>query len=197
MEFNSLIKTRRSIYTINDNVTIDDGVLLEAFGEAIANAPTAFDSRATHVIVALGDKHHFVWDLTKKTLQAIVPAPKFASTEAKLKMFDKGYGTILVFKDEKKIDDLKKQYPGFANRQDAWGEQNVGILVYALWLTIYNLGLSGSIQHYDPLIDEGIAKAFKVEEGWKLETEMVFGKAYAPAGEKDFDPLEDRITIVK
>lgn len=197
MEFNELLKKRRSIYALSDKVEVKDQIIIDALANAINNAPTAFDSGATHIIVALGEKHHFVWDLTEKTLKKIVPENKFASTKVKLETFRKGYGTILVFKDLEKIDELKKAYPGFANRQDDWGEQNIGILVYSLWLSLYNVGLGGSIQHYDPLIDEGIKKEFKVPEGWKLETEMVFGNVLLDPPAKEYDPLESRLIVSK
>lgn len=197
MEYNKLIETRRSNYALENKAVVKDEELIKELEKVIKNAPTAFNSQATHIIVALGKKHELVWDITHDTLEKIVPFERFKTTASKLQMFKNGYGTILVFKDEKKIADLKKAFPGFANRQDGWGEQNIGILVYALWLALYNLGYSGNIQHYDPLIDEKIKEEFKVPEDWKLETEMVFGKAKAEAGEKPFDDINTRIQVAK
>jgi predicted oxidoreductase (fatty acid repression mutant protein) len=197
MEFTELLKARKSDYALENKKVVADEILIKALEEAIKQAPTAFNSQATHIVIALGKNHEYVWDVTHDTLKKIVPTDKFAKTEAKLNMFKNGYGTILVYKDEKKIEELKKAFPGFASRQDYWGEQNIGILVYALWLSLYNIGYHANIQHYDPLIDEELAKRFDIPSDWKLETEIVFGKSTSDLSDKPFDPIETRVRIAK
>lgn len=197
MEFHELLLKRRSVYSLSDEVTIDEKTLKDGLALAIQNAPTAFDSRATHIIIALGENHHFVWDTTMKTLKEIVPEKKFPATKAKLETFRKSYGTILVYKDLIAIEELKASFPTFAGRQDDWGEQNIGILVYALWLELANLGLGASIQHYDPLIDKGLEERFKTPASWKLETEIVFGKTLMEPMKKEYDELDSRLKIAK
>ncbi|MFA6624945.1 MAG: nitroreductase family protein [Bacilli bacterium] len=195
MEFQKLIKQRRSVYALDNKSPVSDEKIVEAVKNVILNAPTAFDTQATHVVIALGDKHRLVWDITKNTLKKILPEERYVKTEKKLDVFQAGYGTVLVYKDLNKIEELKKGFPAFANRQDDWGEQNIGILVYGLWLALTELGLGVNIQHYDPLIDEEIKKNFPVKEGWKLETEVVFGAIKANPGEKKQTNIDERVAV--
>jgi len=40
------------------------------------------------------------------------------------------------------------------------------------------------LQHYNPLIDEAVAKEWNLPESWKLRGQLVFGSIEAPAGKK-------------
>lgn len=42
------------------------------------------------------------------------------------------------------------------------------------------------MQHYNPLIDDEVAKAFDVPSTWRLRAQLVFGSIEAPAANKDF-----------
>ncbi|HEC4819262.1 TPA: nitroreductase, partial [Bacillus cereus] len=46
-------------------------------------------------------------------------------------------------------------------------------------------------------IDEEVRKEWDVPENWKLIAQMPFGKPVVHAGEKEFQPLEDRVKIYK
>src|SRR5574344_2112869 len=192
MEYLDLITKRRSSYVLEHNSVVDDKTLINNLTKVILEAPTAFNSMATHIVIALNDNHYFVWDTIKSSLKKILPNEVFKKTELKLNVFKEAYGTILIYKDIDRINELKKDYPKFANRQDDWGEQNIGILVYGLWLELVNLGYGCNMQHYDPLPDKEIAKRFNLPDTWKLEAEMVFGKEKSKPGNKDYLPKEDR-----
>lgn len=56
-------------------------------------------------------------------------------------------------------------------------------------------GLGASLQHYNPLIDEGICKAWGVPSKWELKAQLVFGKPVGQPAEKTFQPLEDRLKV--
>jgi predicted oxidoreductase (fatty acid repression mutant protein) len=53
------------------------------------------------------------------------------------------------------------------------------------------------LQHYNPLIDEAVAKEFKVPSSWRLAGEMVFGTEVAKPGEKDYTPIDERVLVEK
>ncbi len=50
-------------------------------------------------------------------------------------------------------------------------------------------------QHYNPVANEAIAKEFDVPKSWRLRAQLVFGGIKAPAGDKDFVPLEERVKV--
>ena len=54
-----------------------------------------------------------------------------------------------------------------------------------------------SYQHYNPLIDEAVAKQWHINPNWKLIAEMPFGTSTQEPGEKQFAPLEERILVFK
>jgi predicted oxidoreductase (fatty acid repression mutant protein) len=197
MEYQKTHNARRSQYALKSVSPVSDDVLIKRLGEALQMAPSAFNGQSPRIVIALGEKHRQIWEITKSTLKAIVPAEKFATTNAKLTMFEKAYGTILVYDDARVEASLKKQYPTYASRQEEWGEHNVGIAILALWETLVNLGLGANLQHYNPLIDEAVAKLFKVPSSWVLKGELVFGEVAVPADKKENLPLAERVIVAK
>lgn len=103
----------------------------------------------------------------------------------------------------------------------AGSEHTHGIHAFTIWTALSAEGLGASLQHYNPLvsfalrnprssrygrtppdgivpssqIDGDVAKEFDVPETWKLRAQLVFGKPVAPAGEKTFKPLEERVKV--
>lgn len=66
---------------------------------------------------------------------------------------------------------------------------------YALWCALEAEGLGANLQHYNPIIDQKVAKAWSVPESWVLRAEMVIGGRVAEAGEKTFKPVEERFLV--
>ena len=65
----------------------------------------------------------------------------------------------------------------------------------AIWTMLEELGFGVNLQHYNPLIDESVAKEWNIPASWKLMAEMPFGTPLGGPGEKEFKPLEDRIKV--
>lgn len=55
----------------------------------------------------------------------------------------------------------------------------------------------GILQHYNPLIDEKVKNEWNIPEHWKLIAEMPFGKPTFQPGEKEFQPVEERVKTFK
>jgi predicted oxidoreductase (fatty acid repression mutant protein) len=68
---------------------------------------------------------------------------------------------------------------------------------FVIWTALEAEGLGASLQHYNPLIDEAVRKQWNLPESWQLIAQMPFGKVLAPAGEKEFGKIEDRLKIFK
>ena len=54
-------------------------------------------------------------------------------------------------------------------------------------------GLGASLQHYNPLIDEEVRKAWSLPDDWKLIAQMPFGTPTAQPGPKDVMSLDKRV----
>ena len=51
------------------------------------------------------------------------------------------------------------------------------------------------MQHYNPVIDEAVAKEWNIPFNWKLRSQLVFGSPETPAGEKEYMNDEDRFRV--
>jgi len=196
-DFYSGIKNRRSIYGISSESTISDERLQEIIKEAILHVPSAFNSQSARVILLLGDKHHKLWDITMESLRKVVPAEKFAKTEEKINSFKAGYGTILFFEEMSIVQSLQMQFPKYKDNFPMWSQQSSGMLQYTIWTALEIEGLGASLQHYNELIEDEVKRQWNVPNSWKLISQMPFGKPTAPAGDKEFMPIEDRFKIYK
>ncbi|OQJ79774.1 nitroreductase, partial [Leuconostoc pseudomesenteroides] len=84
------------------------------------------------------------------------------------------------------VKSFEENIPLYAENFQDWSEQGHGIAEYATWLALTEAGLGASLQHYNPLIDDEVAKAFDVPSTWRLRAQLVFGSIEAPAANKDF-----------
>ena len=66
---------------------------------------------------------------------------------------------------------------------------------YAIWTTLAAAGIGANLQHYNPLIDAEVAKAWDIPDNWQLRAELVFGGIAAPAGEKKYEDIAPRLRV--
>jgi len=64
-----------------------------------------------------------------------------------------------------------------------------------VWVGLESLGFGANLQHYNPVIDEPVAKAFNVPGDWRLIAQLVFGGRAGEPGEKQQKPIEERVKI--
>jgi uncharacterized protein len=196
-DFNTAIKERRTIYGISKETTVSDERIQEVINEAVLHTPSAFNSQSARIVVLFGENHDKLWDITKEALKKIVPEDKFAPTEQKINSFRSGYGTVLFFEDISVIESLQQQFATYKDNFPIWSQQSSGMLQYVIWTSLEIEGLGASLQHYNELIEDEIKKQWNIPNNWKLIAQMPFGKPSAPAGDKEFRPLEERIKIFK
>jgi hypothetical protein len=196
-DFFEAVKSRRTIYGIGKASTVSDQRLEEIIGEALKHGPTPFNSQSGRIVLLLGKRHDEFWDATKEILRPMVPAEAFAQTEQKLAAFKAGYGTVLFFEDQKVVQGLQENFALYKEKFPIWSGNATGILQFIVWTGLTAEGLGASLQHYDPLVDEWVHKRTGVPESWKLTAEMPFGKPTAPAGPKEFQPLDGRFKVLR
>lgn len=197
MEYRDVMLKRRSTYVLKPASPVSDDVLIKRLKEALNEAPSAYNGQSPRLVICFGDAHKKVWEITKATLRKTVPADAFPRTEAKLNGFEAAYGTLLLYTDMPTVEGLIKRYPLYAEKEEPWAHQTIGIAVLTLWETLIDLGLAANMQHYNPLIDKEVAKAFGVPDGWRLECQIVFGTEGAKPGPKDYLPIDRRVLIAK
>lgn len=189
---------RRTNYALSNGSPISDEDIEEIVKTAVLHVPSAFNSQSTRIVLLLGENHRKLWEITKDILRKIVPAAAFAQTEAKINgAFESGHGTILYYEDQAVVRGLQAQFAAYKDNFPIWSQHTSAMHQFAIWTMLTDAGFGVNLQHYNPLIDEEVAKAFDINPDWKLIAEMPFGVALQGAGEKQFAPVEDRLKVFK
>lgn len=191
---NAVLK-RRSMYMINSETTLPDEELAEKIRLLVKNLPTAYNMQSTRVVVLFEKQHQKLWDIVLNTLEKQVSAERFPKTQAKIKTFAAGHGTILFFHDEDITKKYQQENPKFADVFEPWVLQHSGMLQLAIWVLLEDEGLGASLQHYNPLIDDEVKETWDLPKQWRLLAQMPFGGVAAPAGEKEFGDIDERVRI--
>ncbi|MBR2566188.1 MAG: nitroreductase family protein [Paenibacillus sp.] len=196
--FFDALKNRRSYYGISKESTISDAKIQEIVEEAVKYTPTAFNSQTSRAVVLLGEQHDRLWNHTEEILREVVGNEEaFQSTAEKMAGFRNGYGTVLFFEDNNVIAQLQQNFAAYADNFPIWANQSNGMLQLVIWTALEQEGLGASLQHYNPLIDEKVKQEWNIPENWRLIAQMPFGKPTATPGEKEFQPIEERVKVHK
>ncbi|MBQ7198308.1 MAG: nitroreductase family protein [Selenomonadaceae bacterium] len=195
--FTEAVINRRSIYALGKNIPVLETEIIAAVERLTKEVPSPFNIQSARVIVTMGEHHENVWEITKAALKKIVPADKFSGTEAKINGFAAGYGTILYFEETDTVKAMQEKFPTYAENFPVWAAQANGMLQFAIWTALEDLGLGVNIQHYNPLIDAEIAKVFDVPASWKLVAQMVFGGIEKPADAIVKLPVKERVKVFR
>lgn len=193
--FTDTLKNRRSIYHLGRNVSLSNEELTTLIKEAIKESPTAFNAQSTRAVILFGDAHEKLWEITEEALRPLTPAEAFPNTQNKLAGFKNGYGTVLFFKDTDVVKGLQEQFELYADNFPDWSEQSNGIATANTWVALVDKGLGANLQHYNPVIDEAVAKEWNIHSNWKLRSQLVFGSPETPAGEKEYMNDADRFRV--
>ncbi len=193
--FTDTLKNRRSIYHLGRNVSLSNEELTALIKEAIKESPTAFNAQSTRAVILFGDAHEKLWEITEEALRPLTPAEAFPNTQNKLAGFKNDYGTVLFFKDTDVVKGLQEQFELYADNFPDWSEQSNGIATANTWVALVDKGLGANLQHYNPVIDEAVAKEWNIPSNWKLRSQLVFGSPETPAGEKEYMNDADRFRV--
>lgn len=194
--FQEAMAHRRSYYALKNESPITDNEIIDIVHSAVRHVPSAFNSQSTLVVVLLHDKHQRVWEITKDVLREIVSAEAFGNTKNKIdSSFQSGYGTLLFYEDQRPVKALQEQFPRYADNFPIWSQHTNAMHQFAIWTMLEDAGFGVSVQHYNPLIDELVAKEFNIPAEWTLIAQMPFGAPAGEPGEKDYQPLSDRVLV--
>ncbi|MGW8959141.1 nitroreductase family protein [Paenibacillus sp. NPDC055715] len=197
-DFFTALKERRSYYGISKEQVISDQQIQEIVEEAVQYTPTSFNSQTSRAVVLLGEHHDKLWSITEDILREVVGnEEQFKSTAEKMNGFRSGYGTVLFFEDNNVVAGLQQQFEAYADNFPIWSNQSNGMLQLVVWTALEQEGLGASLQHYNPLIDEKVKNEWNIPEHWKLIAELPFGKPTFQPGEKEFQPVEERVKTFK
>ena len=196
-DFAKAIEERRTYYGLSKEIVVSDDRIKEIVEHSVKYTPSAFNSQSARVQVLLGKEHDKFWNITMEALRKIVPAENFKSTEEKINSFASAYGTVLFYEDQNVVKTLQEQFALYKDNFPIWSQQSSGMLQLVVWVALESEGLGASLQHYTELIEKEVAKEWNIPDTWKLIAQMPFGKPTSEPGDKDFQPINERVKIVK
>lgn len=196
-DFYTVIKERRSFYGINKDVQVSEDRIKEIVEFAVKYTPSAFNSQTARLVVLTDEAHNKLWDITTNTLKNVMGDRDFSATQQKMDAFKSGYGTVLFFEDESIVKSLQEQFVSYADNFPIWSNQASGMHQLVVWAALEAEGLGASLQHYNPLIDNEVKEEWNIPESWRLIAQMPFGQPTSLPGEKEFQPLENRVKFYK
>lgn len=183
------LEKRRSVYQLNKELPVADDEVTATIRRAVELVPDAFNMRSQRAVAVLGAKQDELWD-------AIYDAFGGKVAREKIDGFKAAAGTVLYFTDEDVVAGMQEQFPRYAENFPIWAHQANGMLQLSVWTALRDLGIGANIQHYNPVIDEAVAKLVDAPASWKLIAQMPFGGIVAPAGEKDGEDVSERFRVV-
>ena len=195
MNIYEAMEHRRSRYALDANTTVSDERIEEIVGECLVQTPSAFNSQTARVVALFGESHAKLWSIVMETLRARVPADKFAGTEAKINGFAAAHATLLFFEETDTVKALQEQFPAYADNFPLWSLQASGMAQVNVWTALSSEGLGVNIQHYNPIIDDEVARTFDVPASWKLISQMVVGNPVAEPGPIAKKPVSERLVV--
>ena len=195
--FQEAVTNRRSIYKLGRNIPVLQSQIIATVERMTKDVPSPFNMESARVVVTMLDHHENIWDITKSALQRVVPEEEFAKTEEKIDGFTNAYGTILFYEESDTIYEMQKKYPGYADNFPIWAAQANGMLQFAIWSALEDMGLGVNIQHYNMLIDEDVKKIFGLPGSWDLVAQMVFGEVLEKPAPIDKLSTGERVKIFR
>ncbi|KAJ5243272.1 uncharacterized protein N7469_001599 [Penicillium citrinum] len=196
-----ITQERRTHYKLLGKSPISDNEIETLVQNATKYVPTAWNTQSSRVILLLNDEHKKVWDIALSVIEGLVkaggiPRDMFENyTKPKLEAFKAAYGTVLLFVDYESLAATKEKFAIYADKVDTFALEANAMAEYLIWISLQSEGLGANLQHYNPLIDDQVAKTWDIPSSWKLEGQIVFGTPAEKVEEKEFDPIESRFKV--
>ncbi|KRL04589.1 nitroreductase family protein [Liquorilactobacillus oeni] len=193
-----LLNKRHSVYALGKNVKLSESEIVELAENTIQAMPHAFNAVTTRAVFLFNEKHDQLWDIVIKRLKSEVPTKEaYEKTVAKLSGFKAAYGTVLFFIDTDQVKQLENNFPLYSANFKGWAEQALGSAQANTWVALAENGIGANLQHYNPLIDDLVKKAFQIPDNWKLRAQMDFGSIEEAGISKERLPKTEQFKVLK
>ena len=187
---------RRSIYALGNELPVEPQAIVNMAERVLLHTPSAFNSQSSRLVVLFGAEHQKLWDIAEEKLRVAVGDDDFSGSKQKLDGFRASAGTVLFYEDKNVTESLQEQFALYADRFPVWAQQTSAMHQYAMWTELRTLNVGANLQHYNPLVDEDVAKAFSIPDSWELVAQMPFGNIVEPAGKKTYQPVNERMKVL-
>ena len=196
MELKKALETRRTHYVLGKNTDFSKQEIVDAISNVVKHAPSAFNNQSTRVVILFGDQKEKFWQHIYDVQKDVLDDDAWEQQSATITgARDEALGTVLFFEDNATADQL----PTNPERTHVYKHTANANVQYGTWLTMADLGLGASLQHFNLGYEQGFDKEtrqmFDLPDSYEMVAQMPFGSIEAPAGDKDFAPLEERVFV--
>ena len=190
------LERRRSVYYLGNCVTLPKQYISDLVNRAIKLSPSVFNSQSTRVVVLFGNHHCKLWALVKHELSKVQTSDALDINLSKIDAcFASGFGTVLFFEDIEVINQLQQSYPDDSDSMESWSEPANGMAQLSVWAALAAENIGASIQHYNPIIDQGVAQEWNIPSTWKMIAQLPFGTIEKRPEAKSIISDEERCII--
>lgn len=195
-ELLNLVQDRRTAYVLGKNTELSNEEITERLVEVTKEVPSAFNSQTTRLVVVYGDENVKLWNHILDVQKDVLEGETWDMMSGVMEGAKAGIGTVLFFENLDAVETM----PAQGEREEAYKQNNSANTQYAAWLALTELGLGGSLQHFNigylQGFDKGIKELFDLPANWELNAQMPFGSIEAPAGEKEYIEENERVVVI-
>lgn len=195
-EFRKLLEQRRTIYALGNNTPYTKEEITTAIRHAVRQAPSASNSQTTRAVVLFDEANKKLWNHIYDVQKQVLPESMWGMMSGVMENArDGAVGTVLFFEDREAVEAM----PTNEATRENYKQNNAGIAQYAVWLTLAEMELGSSLQHFNVGYEQGFDKAiremFNLPESFELIAQMPFGSIEQPAGEKEHIDTETQVRV--
>ena len=191
-----LVKNRRTQYAIGKNTDLTNEEIANRITEIVKDVPTAFNSQTSRIAIVFGEDSVKLWDLILDVQKDVLQGEMWDMMSGVMEGAKNGVGTVLFFEDLDAVEKL----PVNGTRGEAYKQNNNANNQYATWLGLTELGLGGSLQHFNVGYEQGFDKSVKellgLPERWEMQAQMPFGSIKGETGAKEYIADSDRVVVI-
>lgn len=193
MKFIETLENRKTRYHLGKNSPLGEKEIEDLVEKVLYLTPSAFNRSNQEVLILFGAAHDKFWDITETALRKLVGGDDFSGTEERLKNYRKAQGILLIYEDLDIIKGLQEDFPLYEKSFPEWSVSQSGMFQMAMWNAFVAEGLGANLIHYNPLVDEEVAKSWNVPSNWRLTAQMSFGEVLPEENFNEHPTTEGRI----
>lgn len=184
MDYLEALNQRRSEYALSPELPVPEDEVVKLVRDIISVTPSSYNGQSPRAFILFGDDHKVLWKIVEDSLIAKIGSERYQKSKGKIDGFANAAGTILYYEDDSVTKKLQEDNPSYHDTFPVWAEQANGMLQFAVWSGLRTLGIGANLQHYNPLIDQKVKETFGIPDGYRLISQMPFGKVTREAPRK-------------
>ena len=184
MDYLEALNQRRSEYALSTELPVPEEEVVKLVRDIISVTPSSYNGQSPRAFILFGDDHKALWKIVEDSLVAKIGPERYQKSKGKIDGFANAAGTILYYEDDSVTKKLQEDNLSYHDTFPVWAEQANGMLQFAVWSGLRTLGIGANLQHYNPLIDQKVKETFGIPDGYRLISQMPFGKVTREAPRK-------------